>query len=70
MEITLDKASVSERRQAIFEKMQARYLAAGIILDDPEYLALIRKWIDGEVTMPHAAEEWDGILKGRVPIRT
>jgi hypothetical protein len=56
---------VSRRRREIFERTQAKYAAAGIHLDHPEYLVLIEKWIDAEITMPEAAARWDQARKRR-----
>jgi hypothetical protein len=56
---------VPERRRKIFEQTNAKYAAAGIFLNDPDYLALIEKWIDGEITMPVAAARWDQVRKER-----
>jgi hypothetical protein len=56
---------ISERRHRIFERTKARYVASGMALDDPEYLDLIARWIDVEITMPEAAAQWDEIRKLR-----
>jgi hypothetical protein len=58
---------VSERRREIFERTQAKYAGVGIHLDDPQYLTLIEKWIDGEITMPEAAARWDEARRNRKP---
>lgn len=61
----LSKAEISARRRVIFERTQARYAPAGIALTHPAYLALIARWIDGEITMSEAATEWDNIRRDR-----
>ena len=60
-EINMDGRSApqaSQRRREIFERTRARYAATGIFLDDPEYLTLIAKWIEGEITMTEVALRW------------
>lgn len=60
----------SERRRQIFERTIARYAAAGILIEkDEEYMALIRLWISGELTMRKAASLYDDIRKRRGNIR-
>lgn len=61
--------SASERRREIFERTRAKCANAGINLDDPQYLTLIEKWIDGEITMPEAAARWDRARRNRQPTR-
>jgi hypothetical protein len=61
-----DIPEISLRRRAIFERTVSKYAAAGIALDDHEYLSLIDRWIKGELTMPAAAAIWDGIRQQRV----
>lgn len=48
----------SERRREICERTRTKYAAMGIFLNDPEYLTLIAKWIDREITMTEVALRW------------
>lgn len=57
---------ISERRRQIFERTKVKFAAAGIELNDLEYLALIKSWIEGEITMPMVATQWDEIKKRRI----
>lgn len=59
-------AEVSKRRREIFERTVAKFSAAGIELNDPEYIALIERWIQGDIAMATAASAWDDIKKRRV----
>lgn len=63
--LSLPFPDISERRREIFERTKAKYAVVGIALGDPEYLALISKWIDGAIAMSDAAAQWDKVKKGR-----
>jgi hypothetical protein len=54
-----------ERRRQIFARTQAKYANVGLHLDDPEYLLLMDRWIDGAITMPEAAARWEESKKRR-----
>lgn len=61
-----DNLEKSERRRQIFERTIARYAAAGIRIEgDHEYMALIARWISGELEMRQAAALYDDIKRGR-----
>jgi hypothetical protein len=57
---------ISQRRREIFERTTAKFSAAGFKLNDPEYIALFERWIQGEIAMATAASAWDDIKKRRV----
>jgi hypothetical protein len=56
----------AERRHQIFERTVAKYAAAGIPIDqDPEFMALVKLWVSGELKMGQAAEQFDAIRHRR-----
>lgn len=56
--------SVSERRQAIFDRTVSKFAAAGFRIDtDPEFIAHINRWIAGEVEMHEASARYEDLLK-------
>ena len=58
--------TVSERRRAIFERTVTKFASTGIQLHDPQYVALIERWIDGEFAMATAATLWNEIKTRRM----
>lgn len=65
-----DNQDRTERRRQIFERTVAKYASTGIRIDqDPEYMALVKLWVTGDLEMREAAEQFDAIRHRRAIAR-